>query len=128
MLDRGLLTINEWRDRRGMDEVEWGKAPWLPLNKAQFIDGKLVIPGQEPGMPGMDAGMGMPQDGMQGGPMPTDDVGVPLPVPPDDERNPANQPQRWTHGRARSFLADAEVQEFLMQAFRCNGHKPIGAK
>ncbi len=126
MLDRGLLTVNEWRDRRGMPGVEWGQAPWLPLNKAQYIDGRLVIPGQpEAGQPGQT---GLPQDAVQGGPQPTDSSGVPLPTLPDDERNPVNQPQRWTHPRARQFLADAEVQQFLKAAFGRNGHQPVGMR
>lgn len=113
-LDRGLLTINEWRDRRGMGAVKWGEAPWLPLNKAQYIDGKLVIPGQDMGGGGFGAGGGLPQDAMQGGPQPTDDQGVPLEQPPDDERNPSNQPERgYTHWQARDFLATFN---------RSNGH------
>lgn len=120
MLDRSLLTINEWRDRRGLPPVPWGEAPWMPLNKGQWKDGQIQVPG---GMPG-----GLPQDAMQGGPVPTDESGVPVEVPPDDERNPVNKPQRWTHGQARSFLADAEVQDFLKQAFARNGHKPVGVR
>lgn len=111
-LDRGMITINEWRERNGLPPVEWGQAPWLPLNKAQYIDGELKIPGQPaagamPGMPGMPLpDGGLPQDAMQGGPMPTDAQGVPLPTLPDDERNPVNQPQRgFTHHEARRLLS-----------------------
>lgn len=107
MLDRSLLTINEWRARRGMPPVPWGDEPWMPLNKGQWHDGQIQIPG---GIPGADTGVGMsggmPQDAMQGGPVPVDDTGVPLPVPPDDEMNPVNQPERvWvSHWEARRLI------------------------
>lgn len=29
-LDRGAITINEWRDDRGLDPVPWGDVVWLP--------------------------------------------------------------------------------------------------
>lgn len=42
-LDRGALTINEWRRRNGLPDVPWGDEPWLPVNKAQVVDGQLQI-------------------------------------------------------------------------------------
>jgi HK97 family phage portal protein len=99
-LERGGLTLNEWRERQGLPAVDWGDAPWLPLNKAQFIDGKLQVPVDGPGG-------GMPQEAVQGGPQQTDSKGVPVKKPPDDERNPANKPARagYTHLQAREFLS-----------------------
>lgn len=103
-LDRGMITINEWRNRNGMASVAWGNEPWLPLNKAQYIDGKLQVPGQ----PQMGAG-GLPQDAVQGGPQQVDGNGVPAKKPPDDEVNPSNKPQRGlgdlTHMQSRELLA-----------------------
>jgi HK97 family phage portal protein len=126
-MDRGLLTINEWRENHGYPPVPWGDAPWLPMNKGQWMTegeepkGTLVIPGQNaPGAPG--AQEGLPQDAVQGGPQLTDEQGVPLPKPPDDEVNPVALPQRSVHMQARDFLAQGEVQDFLAHAFKRNGH------
>ena len=43
-LDRGALTINEWRKSRGYPPVPWGDKPWLPVNKAPVEDGRMVMP------------------------------------------------------------------------------------
>jgi HK97 family phage portal protein len=43
-LDRGALTINEWRRRNGLPDVPWGDEPWLPVNKAQVVDGQMAVP------------------------------------------------------------------------------------
>lgn len=141
-MDRGLLTINEWRESNGYPPVPWGDQPWLPMNKGQFLatgeepKGTLVIPGQNaPGAQSGVPGEGLPQDAVQGGPQLTDEQGVPLPKPPDDEFNPVALPERSAHMQARRFLAQGEVQEFLKYAFkrqgyefgRRNGHK-VGAK
>lgn len=111
-LDRGMITINEWRERNGLPPVEWGAEPWLPLNKAQFKDGQLQIPGGAPGAPGGAMGLGLPQDAIQGGPQFTDPSGVPLPKPPDDERNPVNKPQRdFSHMEARRLLSALDARQ-----------------
>lgn len=63
-LDRGAITINEWRRRNGLPDVEWGDRPFMPVNKAPLgPDGQLMLPEQ------------------------SND-----PKPPDDEVNPANAP------------------------------------
>lgn len=79
-LDRGAITINEWRAAKGLPPVPWGDKPWMPVNKATVgPDGKLELPE-------------------------TDGSGN----PPDDEKNPANQPdspRALTHMAARDLLA-----------------------
>lgn len=48
-LDRGALTINEWRKGKGMPAVSWGDRPYLPVNKAPVgPDGALELPNMEP--------------------------------------------------------------------------------
>lgn len=79
-LDRGAITINEWRASKGMQPVPWGDTPYMPVNKAPLgPDGQLQLP---------DAPAG---------------------APPDDETNPANQPESprdWIdHHAARRLLA-----------------------
>jgi len=34
-LKNGVITINEIRERRGIEAVEWGNEPWLPMNNTQ---------------------------------------------------------------------------------------------
>lgn len=49
-LDRGAITINEWRAGKGMPPVPWGEKPWLPVNKAPVgADGALELPAASPG-------------------------------------------------------------------------------
>ncbi len=83
-LDRGAITINEWRKRRGMPPVEWGDKPYMPVNKAPLgADGQLQLP-QQP-----DAN-----------------------TPPDDEANPANaapSPRIVDHLSARRFLGELRL-------------------
>jgi phage portal protein BeeE len=81
-LDRGAITINEWRKGKGMPPVAWGDRPYLPVNKAPVgPDGQLELPEARPGE-----------------------------KPPDDEVNPANQPPQSTgelnHRSARQLLAE----------------------
>lgn len=58
-LDRGALTINEWRARKGLPEVPWGDKPFMPVNKAQLDDdNQLPAPaagGTPPGDEVLDA-------------------------------------------------------------------------
>lgn len=37
-LDRGALTINEWRARKGLPPVPWGDGWWAPVNKSLVTD------------------------------------------------------------------------------------------
>lgn len=37
-LDRGALTINEWRSRKGLPPVPWGDVWWAPVNKSAVSD------------------------------------------------------------------------------------------
>lgn len=81
-LDRGAITINEWRKSKGMPPVEWGEKPYMPVNKAPLNDdGSLDLPADQGG---------------NGGKL------------PDDEVNPANQPaspRELDHHAARRLLA-----------------------
>lgn len=47
-IDRGAITINEWRADQGLDPVPWGDAWWAPINVAPVSDGELPQP---PGQP-----------------------------------------------------------------------------
>lgn len=40
-LDRGALTINEWRKAKGLPEVPWGDVWWAPVNKAPVADDQV---------------------------------------------------------------------------------------
>lgn len=50
-LDRGAITINEWREGKGKPPVPWGDKPWLPVNKAPVEDGRMVMPGKPESLP-----------------------------------------------------------------------------
>lgn len=98
-LDRGGITINEWRGRNGWPPVPWGDRPWMPVNKAAVADdGKsLLLP--------------------EGSQIKPDDLM--LADAPDDEVNPANLPAQSTgattepperlfdHWAARRLIAEA---------------------
>lgn len=44
-LDRGAITINEWRKGKGWPPVDWGDRPYMPVNKAPVgPDGQLQLP------------------------------------------------------------------------------------
>lgn len=80
-IDRGAITINEWRKGKGMPPVEWGDKPYMPVNKGPI-----------------DAN-GLPQ-------LPQTPDGSKL---PDDEVNPANQPATprvLDHMAARRLLGE----------------------
>ena len=47
-IDRGAITINEWRESKGMPSVEWGDAPWMPLNKAPYGPETAMLAMPEP--------------------------------------------------------------------------------
>lgn len=75
-LDRGAITINEWRKGKGMPPVTWGEKPYLPVNKAPVgDDGQLQLPEAKP-------------DAL-----------------PDDEANPANPAPQVTGEKALDHLA-----------------------
>lgn len=83
-LDRGALTINEWRKSKGMPPVPWGDKPYMPANKGPLDDQGMV---QLPKTP----------DGSK---------------LPDDEVNPANQPESpriGDHMAARRLLAEFKL-------------------
>lgn len=83
-LDRGAITINEWRKGKGMAPVPWGERPYMPVNKAPLnSDGSLDLP-----EPGNDEKL------------------------PDDEANPANQPDTprfLDHMAARRLLSSLKT-------------------
>lgn len=37
-IERGALTINEWRRSKGMGDVDWGDVWWAPVNKSAVTD------------------------------------------------------------------------------------------
>lgn len=37
-IDRGALTVNEWRARQGLPTVPWGDVWWAPVNKSAVTD------------------------------------------------------------------------------------------
>jgi HK97 family phage portal protein len=79
-LDRGGITINEWRKRRGWPPVEWGDKPYMPANKGPVGD-----------------------DGVPQLPETANDKKL-----PDDEVNPSNKPtapREFDHIEARNFLS-----------------------
>ncbi len=93
-LDRGAITINEWRKGKGMPPVPWGDRPYLPVNKAPVgPDGQLQMP--EP-----------PAGGN----------------PPDDEVNPANQPPQSTGAKA-AVLDHMSARKLLASFGPINGVK-----
>lgn len=57
-LDRGVVTVNEVRAKRGLPAVAWGAVPWLPVNKAQVGDDEHNPSNEpqvsQPPMPPMD--------------------------------------------------------------------------
>lgn len=76
-LDRGAITINEWRKGKGMPPVAWGDRPWLPVNKAPVgADGALELPEQPAGK-----------------------------TPPDDEVNPASPAPQVSGEKALDHMA-----------------------
>lgn len=80
-LDRGAITINEWRKSKGYGPVPWGDKPYLPVNKAPVgPDGQLELP--EPKT------------------APADPANL-----PDDEVNPANPAPQITGEKALDHLA-----------------------
>lgn len=42
-LERGAITINQWRDEQGMEPVPWGDSAWLPLSLVP-IESSEAIP------------------------------------------------------------------------------------
>lgn len=94
-LDRGAITINEWRKSKGYPPVAWGERPYLPVNKAPVgADGQLELP--EPRVPN-------PGD-----------------APPDDEVNPANQPAQSTGAKA-AVLDHLSARRLLASIGPVNG-------
>jgi len=94
-LDRGAITINEWRRGKGMADVDWGDRPFLPVNKAPVgADGQLQLPEPAAG----------------------DDS------PPDDEVNPVNQPPQST-GEKAAVLDHLSARKLLASFGPINGVK-----
>jgi hypothetical protein len=109
-LDRGALTINEWRARKGLPAVDWGDRPWMPVNKAQVgEDGMLKLPEGSTLMPDE---LDLPGD-----------ADFPEKAP-DDEANPSGNTEAKTDPRA--FEVDhMTARRLLAQAFgtpALNGH------
>lgn len=93
-LDRGAITINEWRASKGKPAVPWGDRPYMPVNKAPLgPDGALELPKAEP----------------------DDPVNL-----PDDEANPANQPPQST-GEKTLALDHLSARKLLAQFAPING-------
>lgn len=49
-IERGALTINEWRRKHGYPEVAWGDVYWAPVNKAPVTSGEDT-PADNPDVP-----------------------------------------------------------------------------
>lgn len=95
-LDRGAITINEWRKSKGMPPVPWGDQPYMPVNKAPVgPDGQLQLPKADP----------------------ADSA-----TPPDDEVNPANQPPQST-GEKALVLDHLSARKLLASFGTINGVK-----
>lgn len=57
-IDRGALTINEWRKSKGYPEVAWGDAFWAPVNKTPVTDSEpRPTPSDVPAQETTDGGM-----------------------------------------------------------------------
>lgn len=66
-LDRGALTINEWRRSKGMPDVPWGDRPYMPVNKAPLNpDGTLDMPEPAAGLPDDEANPASPAPQVSG--------------------------------------------------------------
>ncbi len=94
-LDRGAITINEWRKGKGMAPVPWGDRPYMPVNKAPLdpATGLLEIPSSSGGSDSL----------------------------PDDEVNPAQQPPQST-GEKSMFMDHMQARK-LLASFKINGVK-----
>ena len=53
-LERGALTINEWRKSKGLAEVPWGDVWWAPVNKAPIADDQVNPTNEPPVRPATD--------------------------------------------------------------------------
>lgn len=92
-LDRGAITINEWRASKGKPSVPWGDRPYMPVNKAPLAaDGSLDLP--EPKATNL----------------------------PDDEVNPSNQPPQST-GEKALVLDHLSARKLLASFGTINGVK-----
>ena len=97
-LDRGAITINEWRKGKGMAPVAWGDRPYLPVNKAPVgPDGQLQLPSSTAADTDVD----------------------PLDLP-DDESNPANPAPQVT-GEKHAVLDHLAARKLLASFHPING-------
>jgi len=92
-LDRGAITINEWRKSKGWPSVPWGDQPWLPVNKAPVVDGQLQLP-SAPDKPAASL--------------------------PDDEVNPATPAPQVSGEKAATLVDHMQARRFLAE-FAING-------
>lgn len=53
-IERGALTINEWRKSKGRPPVKWGDVYWAPVNKAAVTDAESQ-PNNNPDAPDLTA-------------------------------------------------------------------------
>jgi len=123
-MDRGALTINEWRAKNGMGPVPWGDTAWLPLNKGMVTvgeDGAITI--QLPqGAGGPD--MAAEGDGTGGGiDEAAADILKAIGGLPDDERNPVNAPPAPRFVIPKPAELDHMAARRLLAAFATNGHR-----
>lgn len=66
-LDRGAITINEWRASKGMAPVAWGDRPYMPVNKAPLNpDGSLDLPEPTTKLPDDEANPSKPAPQVSG--------------------------------------------------------------
>ena len=86
-IDRGQITINEWRTDNDIDAVEWGDKPWYPMN--------LIQPGEEP--PAGDTGAA--SSGDTGKPSAEDGTPAKPKVPPEPAKSLTKTKNPWTTER-----------------------------
>jgi phage portal protein BeeE len=99
-LDRGAITINEWRKSKGMPPVPWGDRPYMPVNKAPLNPDTGLLE--------------MTDTGDDNGNLPD------ATKKPDDEVNPSNQAPQVT-GEKSAVLDHLSARKLLAQFAPING-------
>jgi HK97 family phage portal protein len=99
-LDRGAITINEWRASKGKPKVPWGDRPYMPVNKAPLDPATGLLEMTDTG----DDNSNLPD----------------MVKKPDDEVNPSNQPPQVT-GEKSLVLDHLSARKLLASFGQING-------